>query len=62
MKEHDVILTGGHSIFVDELTEEEIENLIYIIESWSEHEGGAFLEIPGGLKNLLISRKLIDKK
>jgi hypothetical protein len=47
--------------FLDELTEQEIENLIYIIESWSEHEGGAFLEIPGGFKNLLISRKMIKK-
>jgi hypothetical protein len=47
--------------FLDDLTEQEIENIIYIIESWCEHEAGAFLEIPGGLKNVLISHKKIKE-
>lgn len=46
--------------FKDDLTQQEIDNLIYIIESWSEHEGGAFLEIPGGLEEVLISHEFIN--
>jgi hypothetical protein len=48
--------------FLDNLSETEKENLIYIIESWSEHEGGAFLEIPGGLKDVLLSHEFIEDK
>jgi LAS superfamily LD-carboxypeptidase LdcB len=48
--------------FLDNLSETEKENLIYIIEGWSEHEGGAFLEIPGGFKQVLLSHKFIEDK
>jgi hypothetical protein len=45
--------------FKDELTRQEIDNLIYIIENWSKYEGGAFLEIPGGLKYVDIDSEII---
>jgi hypothetical protein len=48
--------------FLDNLSETERENLIYIIESWSEHEGGAFLEIPGGFKDVLLSHEFVEDK
>lgn len=48
--------------FKDDLTQQEIDNLTYIIEGWSEHEGGAFLEIPGGLKDVDIGYEFIKSK
>lgn len=48
--------------FKDELTQQEKDNLIYIIEGWSEYEGGAFLEIPGGLKDVDIGYEFVEKK
>jgi hypothetical protein len=48
--------------FLDNLSQTEKENLIYIIESWSEHEGGAFLEIPGGFKDVFLSHEFIEDK
>lgn len=47
--------------FKDDLTQEEIDDLIYIIEGWSEYDGGAFLEIPGGFKEVLVSREMIKR-
>ena len=48
--------------FKDDLTQEEIDNLIYIIEGWSEYEGGAFLEIPAGIKDVDIGYEFIELK
>jgi hypothetical protein len=47
--------------FEDDLTQQEIDNLIYIIEGWSEYEGGAFLEIPGGIKDFDIGYEFIKQ-
>jgi hypothetical protein len=47
--------------FEDDLTQQEIDNLIYIIEGWSEYEGGAFLEIPGGIKDVDIGYEFIKQ-
>ena len=38
------------------------DNLIYIIEGWSEYEGGAFLEIPAGIKDVGIGYEFIQLK
>lgn len=48
--------------FKNELTQQEIDNLIYIIESWSEYESGAFFEIPGGFKDIDVGYEFIKSK
>ena len=48
--------------FKDDLTQQEIDNLTYIIEGWSEHEGGAFLEVPGGFKDVDIGYEFVKSK
>lgn len=48
--------------FKKQLTQQEIDNLTYIIEGWAEYEGGAFLEIPGGFKEINIGYEFIEEK
>lgn len=48
--------------FKDDLNQDEIDNLTYIIEGWSEYEGGAFLEIPGGFKDINIGYEFVEDK
>lgn len=48
--------------FKEDLTQQEIDNLTYIIEGWSEYEGGAFLEIPAGIKDVDIGYEFIKTK
>jgi len=45
---------------LEEMNSEEIENRLFLIEDWSEAQKESFLEIPGGFKNILIKRKLIE--
>jgi hypothetical protein len=44
----------------EDLTLEEIENRLSLIEDWSEAEKECFLEIPAGFKSILVKRKLIE--
>lgn len=44
----------------EELTLEEIENRLSLIEDWSEAQKECFLEIPAGFKSILIERKLTE--
>jgi len=48
--------------FEDSLTQDEIDSLIYIVEGWAEHDGAAFLEIPGGFKDVDIGYEFIEEK
>lgn len=48
--------------FKDNLSQGEVDSLIYIIEGWSEHDGSAFLEIPGGFKDVGIGYEFIEEK
>jgi hypothetical protein len=48
--------------FEDNLSQDEVDSLIYIIEGWSEHDGSAFLEMPGGFKDVGIGYEFIEEK
>ena len=46
--------------FEEDLTLEEIENRLFLIEDWSEVQKECFLEIPAGFKSILVKRKLTE--
>jgi hypothetical protein len=47
--------------FEDSLTQDEVDGLIYIVEGWAEHDGAAFLEIPGGFKDVDIGYEFVKQ-
>lgn len=44
------------------LSQDDMDENIYIIEGWAEHDAGAFMDLPGGFTDVSVGYEFIEEK